>query len=109
MAGLLIQDRGLHMALRDEHDFSMLKNETEHFVIEEIEAQLADDDGCCRCSDCIMDIATMACNAVRPVYRYSLLGEQYAAQAMGNEDYAESVKLAVANAIAKVKANPSHD
>jgi len=63
----------------------------------------------CRCEDCVLDMAAMAFNAVKPIYRFSLLGSLYAAQAENDEEYAESVKQAVANAIARVKSNPSHD
>jgi competence protein ComFB len=54
-------------------------------------------------------MAAMALNTVKPLYRVSLLGTQYAAQAMNEETYAESVRTAVAQAIDKVKANPAHD
>ena len=63
----------------------------------------------CRCGDCVLDMAAMAFNSVKPIYRFSLLGSLYAAQAMGDAAYAETVKQAVAQAIAKVTANPSHD
>jgi len=105
------------MAFTDEYDFSQLKNEAELIVLKELERQLApqdDDDGAegeefCRCEDCVLDMAAMAFNAVKPIYRFSLLGSLYAAQAENDEEYAESVKQAVANAVARVKSNPSHD
>jgi competence protein ComFB len=54
-------------------------------------------------------MAAMALNAVKPYYRFSLLGTLYAAQALSEESYALSVKEAVSNAIEKVRKNPSHD
>ncbi|MCL2600212.1 MAG: late competence development ComFB family protein [Treponema sp.] len=94
----------------DRYDFHLLKNEAEQLVIQELERQLAThDDDFCRCNECILDMAAMAFNVVRPMYRFSLMGALYAAQAMDDQDYAENVKQAVAQAIDKVKSNPSHD
>jgi len=100
------------MAFRDQYDFHMLKNEAEQLVLQELEKQLAlqdDEEEFCRCGDCVLDMAAMAFNAVKPIYRFSLLGSLYAAQAMSDQEYADSVQQAVAAAIGKVKANPSHD
>jgi len=97
------------MAFVDNYDFHSLKNEAEQLVLQELEHQLAaEGEDICQCNDCVLDMATMAFNAVKPMYRFSLLGALYAAQAMNDEEYAESVKEAVARAIGKVKANPSH-
>jgi competence protein ComFB len=54
-------------------------------------------------------MAAMALNAVKPLYRYSLLGTLWASSAMEDDAYAASVQAAVSNAIEKVRANPSHD
>jgi competence protein ComFB len=54
-------------------------------------------------------MAGMALNSVRPRYRTSLLGSLYTAQSMDDSDFAESVQTAVAQAVARVKANPAHD
>jgi len=99
------------MAFTDDYDFHELKNEAEQLVLQELERQLEEckDEEFCRCSDCILDMAAMAFNSVKPIYRYSLLGTLYAAQAMDDKAYAETVKQAVAGAISKVKSNPSHD
>jgi competence protein ComFB len=63
----------------------------------------------CRCNECIVDIAAIALNSVKPLYRFSLLGALYASQAMTEQAYADSIKQAVAQAIKKVKKNPAHD
>ncbi|MCL2194302.1 MAG: late competence development ComFB family protein [Treponema sp.] len=105
------------MAFADKYDLSQLKNEAEEIVLKELERQLAvydeeegdEQEEFCRCNDCVLDMAAMAFNSVKPIYRFSLLGSLYAAQAMNDQEYAESVQQAVAQAIAKVKANPSHD
>ncbi|MDR2718050.1 MAG: late competence development ComFB family protein [Treponema sp.] len=98
------------MALMDGYNFEHLKNEAEQLVLHELEKQLeTQDPELCRCNECIVDMAAIALNAVKPLYRFSLLGTQYAAQAMNEQTYAESVQQAVAQAIAKVKANPAHD
>ena len=98
------------MTFEDEYDFHMLKNEAEQLVLHELEHQLgAADSDLCRCNECVVDMAAMALNSVTPLYRFSLLGKLYAAQAMGEQAYANSVQQAVANAIEKVSSNPAHD
>jgi len=99
------------MAFTDEYDFHELKNEAEQLVLKELERQLDElkDEEFCRCGDCVLDMAAMAFNSVKPIYRFSLLGSLYAAQAMSDQEYADSVQRAVAQAIDKVKTNPSHD
>jgi len=98
------------MALADTYNFELLKNEAEQLVLNELEKQLeTQDPELCRCNECIVDMAALALNTVKPLYRFSLLGTQYAAQAMNEQSYAESVRSAVAQAIARVRANPAHD
>jgi len=98
------------MALKDEYDFELLKNEAEVLVLREMEQQFktAPED-MCRCNECVVDMAAIALNAVKPLYRFSILGTLYASQAITEKAYAESVKKAVAQAIKKVRENPAHD
>ena len=98
------------MAFTEIYDFELLKNEAELLVLRELEKQLETyEPEICRCNECIVDMAAIALNAVKPLYRFSLLGTQYAAQAMNEKSYAESVEQAVTQAINRVKANPAHD
>ena len=98
------------MAFLDNYNFELLVNESEKLVLKELESQLEAYKGIiCRCNDCVVDMAAMALNAVKPFYRFSLLGTLYAAQAMDDKSYADSVKQAVSHAIEKVRKNPSHD
>jgi len=98
------------MAFTDEYDFELLRNEAESLVISEVEIQLKKEpQTTCRCNECVVDMAAIALNAVKPLYRFSLLGTLYASQAMSEKAYAENVKTAVAQAIKKVKRNPAHD
>jgi competence protein ComFB len=98
------------MAFIDNYDFELLRNEAEKLVLDELGRQLESYDGeICVCNDCVADMAAMALNAVKPYYRFSLLGTLYAAQAMSEESYAASIREAVSNAIEKVRENPSHD
>ena len=98
------------MALQLDYDFEKLVNESEHLVIDEMERQLSlkKNQNACRCEDCILDIAAFALNSLMPLYRVSLMGTLYAKNAK-RSPYAEDVKQAVAAAIMKVKANPSHE
>ena len=102
--------KGGHMAFIDDYDFQFLKNEAENLVLKELERQLESYSvPICRCNDCIVDMAAMALNTVKPVYRVSLLGTLYAANAMDQRVYATSVRDAVFKAIEKVRKNPSHE
>ncbi|GHV95584.1 hypothetical protein AGMMS50293_19040 [Spirochaetia bacterium] len=98
------------MAFTDKYDFDLLKNEAETLVLHELERQLeTHDETVCRCNECVVDMAAVALNTVKPLYRFSLLGSLYAAQAMNQQAYANGVQKAVAQAIEKVRKNPSHD
>jgi competence protein ComFB len=98
------------MAFTDTYDFELLKNEAEQMVLHELEKQLAArGEEVCRCNECVVDMAAIALNTVKPLYRFSLLGTLYAAQAMNEQSYADSVQRAVAQAIERVRTNPSHD
>jgi len=97
------------MSFLNEYNFDLLKNEAEVMVIREMENQLSKVTDMCLCNECIVDIAAIALNNVKPLYRFSLLGTLYASQAMTEQTYAESVKTAVADAIVRVKNNPAHD
>jgi competence protein ComFB len=98
------------MAFVDEYDFDILRNESEKLVIDELGRQLAAYKGTiCRCNECVVDMAAMALNTVTPLYRVSLLGTQYAAQAMSETAYAKMLKDAVSKAVEKIRKNPAHD
>ena len=98
------------MAFIDKYSFDLLKNEAENLVIQEVERQLRGVyKNMCRCNDCVVDIAAIALNNVKPLYRFSILGTLYASQSMTEQAYAESITQAVSQAIEKVRANPSHD
>jgi len=98
------------MGFIEDYDFDLLKNEAEIMVIRELEQQLrSESDEMCRCNECIVDIAAVALNSIKPLYRFSLLGTLYASQAMTEQAYADSVKQAVSQAIKKVRKNPAHD
>jgi competence protein ComFB len=98
------------MGIRDDYDFSVLANEAERMVTDELERQLAAkaDSKICVCQDCVLDMAAFALNSLKPVYRVSLLGTMYA-HAMDAGAYRLDVEKAVASAIGKISANPSHD
>ena len=98
------------MAFIDTYEFELLKNEAEMLVIHELEKQLEkESEETCRCNECVVDMAAVALNSVKPIYRFSLLGTLYASKAMNEMSYANSVQKAVSKAIEKVKKNPAHD
>ena len=98
------------MAFIDQYDFEHLKNDAEKMVLQELSRQLEAFEGqICLCNDCVLDMAAMALNTVKPLYRVSLLGSLYTATAMDQQAYAASIRTAVSGAIGKVRENPSHD
>lgn len=98
------------MAFSDEYDFSMLINETEIVVIEELERRLGENgyDDVCTCQDCILDMVSYALNHLQPVYRSTLRGAIYAQQ-LHTGEYREKVRITILEAITKIHENPSHD
>ena len=96
------------MSLKDHYDFESLVNESERLVLAELEAQLSVDKDACTCQDCVLDMAALALNNVKPTYQVSLMGRVYA-QSGSNAQLAQSVERAVRTAIARIKSNPSHD
>ncbi|MDR0400388.1 MAG: late competence development ComFB family protein [Treponema sp.] len=98
------------MALTEKYNFDLLKNEAEKLVFAELERQLESYEGdLCTCNDCVVDMAAIALNAVKPLYHFSILGNLYSSQAMDDEEYGKTLKDAVTAAIEKVRRNPSHD
>jgi competence protein ComFB len=96
------------VGLRDRYDFDSLVNEAERLVLEELESQLAREAGTCQCQDCVLDMAALAMNNVRPAYRVSLLGSVYAG-AQGQATQGDDIRRAVRDAVRKIRENPSHD
>ena len=97
------------MAFLDNYNFEFLKNEAENLVIKELGRQLENHSGpICLCNDCVVDMAAMALNTIKPLYRVSLLGGLYTATAMDEKTYARGIRETVFTAIEKVRKNPSH-
>ncbi len=97
------------MDLEKNYDFSMLVNDTERMVLEELGQRMesANMEGICTCQDCVIDMATLALNSLKPKYHASLMGTMYA-HAAESGVFKTEVQSAVSNAIEKVKNNPSH-
>jgi competence protein ComFB len=96
------------MEIMNKYDFSLLRNDAERFMIDELDKQLKEVEDMCKCEECILDIATFALNKIKPRYHVSLLGQLYS-KSTGDKKYMDEVKKAVKSAIEKVKNNPSHD
>ncbi len=98
-----------NMGIRDEYNFEYLVNESERLILEELERQLGapENSAVCHCEDCVLDMAALALNSVRPLYRVSLMGTLYASALEGSPE-AEEAKAAVSRSVKKIAANPSH-
>jgi competence protein ComFB len=90
------------MSLEDVYDFEDLVNEAERLVLTELERQLLDQPGgvAAYSEDEVLDMAALALNNVKPLYRVNLLGRIYA-QNVG-EDYVHEVESAVTEAITRI-------
>lgn len=98
------------MAFIDDYNFELLINEAEKLVQTELGRQLESyPDPICKCNECVLDMAAMALNTVKPLYRVSLLGTIYASRAMDEKEYATSLREAVFKAIERVRKNPAHE
>ncbi len=97
------------MDLEKRYDLSVLVNDTERMVLEELGRRLEGPEakGICDCQDCVLDMAALALNTLDPRYHASLLGTMYA-HADEAGDYAERVRTAVSKAMERVSKNPSH-
>jgi len=94
------------MAFSDQYDFSLLVNERERYVSDELEHQLESRPDVCRCQECVLDMFALALNHTKPAYRVTLLGAIYA-QA-NDEETTKEIENAVLNAVNKIHENPSH-
>ena len=94
------------MGFQEKYDFSLLVNEKERYVVDELEIQLKVRTEVCRCQECILDMVALALNHTKPVYRVTLLGQIYARAE--DEGAHQEIIEAVQGAIEKIYANPSH-
>jgi competence protein ComFB len=97
------------MDLEKNYDLTILVNDTERMVLDELGRRLdsAGVEGVCICQDCVVDMAALALNTLKPHYHASLLGTMYA-HAVEEGGFAEEVRKAVDASMVKVKANPAH-
>jgi competence protein ComFB len=101
---------GVKMAFIDNYDFELLQNEAEKLVITELGRQLESfSEPICTCNECVVDMAAVALNTVKPLYRVSLMGSFYTSHAMDEKEYARYLRETVFDAIEKVRKNPSHE
>ena len=97
------------MGFKEDYELDYLENEAESLVFAELEKQLEEDwaEDICKCQDCVLDMAALALNSVKPFYRVSLMGKVYAGS-LSDSDYGKEVKKAVNDAIIKISVNPAH-
>jgi competence protein ComFB len=97
------------MGFKEDYELDYLENEAENLVFKELEEQLSEEwaDEICKCQDCVLDMAALSLNTVKPFYRVSLMGKVYAGS-LTNSDYGEEVKKAVKHSITKISINPAH-
>ena len=96
------------MSLMDKYDLNELKNETEQFLLEELEVQLngIPDEDVCKCQECVLDMACLSLNNLTPRYRVSLLGTLYTQ--VPDKRLSQDIQKVVSDVIQKISQNPSH-
>ncbi|AFG38043.1 late competence development ComFB family protein [Spirochaeta africana] len=92
------------MGLKELLQLEDLVNESERFVLEELEQQLETAADACRTTECVLDMAAYALNKVPPRYRVNLLGRLFSS--VPDADYQTAVQQAVSEAIRIVSKNP---
>jgi len=97
------------MSIEENYNFEYLVNETERMVLAELEHQLEQKWAAdiCKCEECVLDMAALSLNNLKPMYRVSLMGTLYA-HSLQDTDYGVKVKDKVEESIKKVAKNPSH-
>ena len=94
------------MGFQQKYDFSLLVNEKERLVVDELEKQLKIRTEVCRCPECILDMVALALNHTKPAYRVTLLGGIYT---RAEDDLIHhEIEDAVGTAVEKIYANPAH-
>lgn len=96
------------MSLDDMYDLSALKNHTEELVFDTLEKQLKaiPDEDICKCNICVVDMACLALNQLKPKYRASLMGTLYTKAQ--DDELEKEVLTEVDSAIQKIGLNPAH-
>lgn len=98
------------MGFKDDYDFDLIINEVRDLVIKEIEKQLKSEvhKDICRCQDCILDIAALSMNHLKPAYRSSLSIKGLMYKQSNLEKYNIAVEKVVSDAFKQVSKNRSH-
>ena len=82
------------MALLKNYDFDSLENVNEKKVWNYIEKHLNDNPKVCRCRDCILDIAAIALNSLKPAYNVSTIHANQKSTGASDEEIKKAVKKA---------------
>lgn len=85
-----------------------IKNYMEEIVFSQINKILSDIN-CCTCEKCVMDIAALALNDLKPKYIVTERGELYSKIDMLKQQFEVDVIAAITKAAVIVKRNPRHD
>ena len=92
------------MAIIKSYDLDALENVNEKKVWNYIENYVNDHPKVCRCRDCILDIAAIALNSLKPAYNVSVI---HANQKPTGANI-EEIKKAVKKAVKIVTKSPHH-
>lgn len=99
------------MSFKDDYDFNLLINDAVDVVIEELDAQLSQEENkdVCHCQDCVLDMTAFALNQIRPSYRSTYTGVIYSQALYNDEKVHQTIVDAVHRAIKQISENPLHN
>ena len=84
-----------------------LKNHMEE-VVERLMNQYIQEEDCCRCDKCRLDVMALALNELRPMYIVTRMGEMFASIDSTYPQNQVDAEIAVLKAIDLVKSKPKH-
>jgi competence protein ComFB len=96
------------MSFKEKYPVGSLINENEEAVFTMLDKLLAELKDICTCQDCMMDVAAIALNNLKPNYRVFLLRPVHRDDGLVKAHFKE-IEEAVRKALAVVMARPHHD
>ena len=95
------------MALPDDYDLEILRNEAAESVYERVAGLLDARPELCRCQTCVLDLVAFVLNRVSPRYSVSLLGDLHPDGAKAKRMQVE-IDLALQAGVKRLREHPHH-
>jgi len=89
------------LSLKETHDFTLLHNAAEEWVLQVLEEELSNEPELYESQEAVLDIMALALNKIKPYYFVTLLGNLYAHAP--DEETMEEIRQAVKKAMKKIR------